>query len=136
MKKLMSAIALLSISTTSFAAVYSSSDVKNRCTLYRVVNPSTTLQAQPNETLEFKKDVYGFSLQDLSIDFDNREAKAVLMMHVALGFNRPLLSSEAVIAAENKNFTSLINYTNRRINLLQKVCVNRDNEIIYSEADE
>ena len=38
--------------------------------------------------------------------------------------------------AENKNFTSLINYTNRRINLLQKVCINRDNQIVYSEADE
>lgn len=131
MKKLIFTMALLSMSATSFAALYSSTDSQNDCTLYRVVNAKTPIQAKENEVLINKNEIYGLSFQDLSIDFDNREAQVKVIANVVLGANRQVGDSKAIIPAERKDFNALINQVNRKINLLEKVCISADNKIAY-----
>lgn len=51
-----------------------------------------------------------------------------------MGFNRVLTSQKAFIAQQNPNFPFLINELNRKVQLLQKICIAKNNEIIYAES--
>lgn len=122
---------LFVISTSAFSAVYKSYDSKNSCNLYRAGQTEETTP-QKGEQVVLAKNVYGFSFSDLEIDFENREASVHIITNVVLGFNSPLLKSKVTMSADHPNFTALINQLNRKLYLLEKICVSSDNKIIYA----
>lgn len=121
---------LFIVSTSAFSAVFKSYDSKDSCNLYRVAGSEEVPQA--NEVIVSSKNVYGFSFSDLDINFEDREANVQIIINVALGFNTPLLKSKSSISADRADFTSMINRVNRKMNLLENICVSNDDKIVYA----
>lgn len=137
MKKTLLVMGLLALTTTStFASVVKGHDSKRGCTLYRVIHSDSKKQIQENETVFLNKEVYGITFENLAIDFDNREAQVDVVMNVVLGLNRNIAETKSIIPAENTQFTALINQVNRKISLLESVCLNANNEIVYAKTFE
>jgi hypothetical protein len=134
MKFLALSLTALLLTSASFAAVVTSSDNENHCTLYQAVseNENGQIVMQEGQRLLSSKRVYGLSFVDLEIDFDRREARVQTMMNVVLGFNRMLVPQKSVIREDNPQFTFLLNQINRKLALFEKICVSADNEIVYA----
>jgi hypothetical protein len=126
---------LFVISTSAFSAVFKSYDAKHSCDLYRAGTSEET-EPRDGEEVVTTKSVYGFSFSDLEIDFKKREASVQIIKNVALGLNGSLLSSRATIAANHPDFTSLINKVNRKIYLLEKICIGSGDKIVYANERE
>ncbi len=127
---------LLTFSAGTMASVVKSDDLKNGCTLYRVVHAESKKPMKSNETVFYSKEVYGLAFKNLDVNFDNREAEVDVVMSIVLGFNRNLTATKPKISADNAQFKALINQVNRTVHLLESVCINSNNEIIYVKAQE
>lgn len=127
------ALALLFASSTSFASVIKNYDHKNSCNLYRVLRGDEKANYKPatGDEVVVTKDVYGLATRDLEINFNNRNASAIVMINIALGMNRQLVSFSPKIESDHKDFAKYINQLNRKATLIQKICINRDNTIVY-----
>lgn len=136
MKNSITALLLL-LSTTTFqarAALVKSFDQENQCNLYR-----TTSEEKPKletESQVLDKEIYGIGLSELEIDFENKSAKVLPTANVVLGINRTFLNQKAVISSNNPNFNFFINQVNRKIFLLESVCISDQNELIYGSQFE
>lgn len=126
---------LLTLSSAAFTSVVKSYDQNKSCTLYRVIN-ETTKPKQTNESVVYAKEVYGLALEDLEIDFDNREAKVQVIMNIVMGVNRVVVTGKSSIEETNPQFNYLINQVNRKLSLLEKVCLSGDNKIVYAKKME
>jgi hypothetical protein len=126
------------ISTASFAAVVKTRDADTGCTLYKVVpaDDNGKVKVKAGEVVVSIKDAYGLSFQDMEINFDSREVLVQPTINIVLGLNRPLIGKKAIISADNKDFTYLINQLNRKVNLFEKVCITSDNKIAYAKMFE
>lgn len=126
-------IGLLSLSVTAQSAVVKSYDTVHGCNLYRVVETDNENQLKINsdDVVIYPKAVYGLSLSELEIDFNNREAKAQIYMNVVLGLNRTLVSKKSVVEADNEQFNLIINQVNRKLYLMEKICLTSENKISY-----
>lgn len=124
---------LLTLSSTAFTSVVKSYDQAKSCNLYRVVN-ETTKPKQTNESVVYAKEVYGLALEDLEVDFDNREAKAQVIMNIVMGVNRVIVAGKSSMEETNPQFNFLINQVNRKLSLLEKICLSGDNKIIYAKS--
>jgi hypothetical protein len=125
---------LLAISTTAFSSVARSYDSEHGCTLYRSVQDTDEAPGKlnPGEVIFVNKHVYGMSLSNLEINFDAREAKADINVNVIFGINQKLLADKSSITEENPHFTNIINQLNRKVDLMEKVCLSSDNKIVYT----
>lgn len=118
------------------ATVVKGQDTKKGCTLYRVVHSDSKKPMTSEETVFLNKEVYGITFENLEIDFDNREARVDIVMNVVMGLNRKVSETKSAILADNAQFNTLINQLNRKISLLESVCLNANNEIVYAKAVE
>lgn len=123
---------LFVVSTSAFSAIFKSYDSKESCNLYRVASSEEVPQA--NEVIVSSKKVYGFSFSDLDINFEDRKANVQIIINVAMGFNTPLLKEKSSISADRADFTSMINRVNRKMNLLENICISSDNNIVYANS--
>ncbi|MBC7429020.1 MAG: hypothetical protein H7336_10435 [Bacteriovorax sp.] len=128
-------IGLLTLSSTAFSSVVKSYDSAKSCNLYRVVS-ETSKAKQNNETVIFDKAVYGLALEDLDVDFDNHQAKAQVIMNIIMGFNRPVVEGQLAIEEGNPQFKMLINQVNRKLSMLERVCISADKRIVYGKVME
>ena len=133
MKTLLAMGLLLTLSTPAFAAVVKTYDAEQSCDLYKVENVEST---KLTGTVVFPKAVYGPTFENLEVNFENREAKVQVTMNIVMGINRPLMKDKLSISADNVNFTSLINQVNRKVFLLEKICISSDNKIVYAKQFE
>lgn len=127
---------LLTLSTTAFSSVVKSYDAKNGCTLYRVIHKDSKEQIKSFERTYSNKEVYGFTFENMEVDFDRREVRVDPMINIVLGLNQSLRTSKSAIAESNADFTFLINQVNRKLILLEKVCISDENKIIYAKQFE
>lgn len=127
---------LLTLSTSAFSSVVKSYDAKKSCTLYRVIHSDSKEQKKSNESMYLNKEIYGFTFENMEIDFDRREVKVDPMMNVVLGLNQSLRTSKSTILESNPNFNNLINQLNRKLFLLERICISDDNQIIYAKQFE
>ncbi len=125
---------LMTLSFSLQAKVVSMKDNDNKCTLYRVTTEETP--ALDEEIIISDKDAYGFTFQDMEVQFKNQTVTVQPMINVVLGFNRALTNSKSIIKASNPEFKFLVNQLNRKIYALEKVCINKNNEIIYAKQFE
>lgn len=121
---------LFVVSTSAFSAIFKSYDSKESCDLYRVASSEEV--PQTNEVIVSSKKAYGFSFSDLDINFEDRKANVQIIINVAMGFNTPLLKLKSSISADRADFTSMINRVNRKMNLLENICVSSENKIVYA----
>ncbi len=113
-------------------------DHSQNCTRYKRINHIRNSngdyvlerEVKPSEEVISKKDIYGFGLKDLSIDFDNREVLVNVDQKVIMGFNRNLTKSKIKISAEHPKFKELINELNYDVLLLDEVCINLAGELV------
>lgn len=141
MKKTLTLFTTLLLSTQVLSAVSLQYDERNKCDLYTIIKVSTDSKGQrvyehdfaPNEEIINARIHHGMTLQDLEIDFINKEASFEIIGQVTLGFNRNLLGQDirATISADNSQFNEAINLVNRRILNFTQVCVDRDYRIQY-----
>jgi hypothetical protein len=128
---------LLLIATTTFyakAALVKSLDKENQCQLFRV-----TTEEKPRlktESLVIDKEIYGIGLSELEIDFENKIAAVLPTANVVMGLNRTFLNQKAIISSSNSNFNFFINQVNRKIILLETICITDQNELIYGSQFE
>ncbi len=127
---------LLTLSTSAFSSVVKSYDAKKGCTLYRVIHSDTKEKIKSSEKTYLDKEVYGFTFENMEVDFDGREVKVDPMINVVLGLNQSLRTSKSAIAEDNPNFSFLVNQLNRKLILLEKVCISDDNKIVYARQFE
>lgn len=132
MAKTLFSTLLLCFTFAAHSAVVSSKDQQNNCTLFRVT--TETSARENNETIILDRDVYGISLIDLDIDFNNREAQVQLTASVVMGLNRSL--GRVRIPENHPDFKLLVNQVNRKIFLLERACVDRNNVLVYAKAFE
>lgn len=127
-------VCLFLMVSTSFAAVVKSTDAENNCTLFEVIpnDENGGFEMKPGQRLVSARSVYGLSLIEMEINFDDRSVMVWPTMNIVLGLNRPLLLTKAIIREANPNFTFLVNQLNRKINLFEKMCINDANEIMYA----
>lgn len=117
------------ISSSAFSAVVRSKDYSKNCVLYRVTTEKAPKQAR--ETVIIEKEAYGLSTEDMEVDFDAREVKVNLTANIVFGFNR-VLATKARILEGNTDFKNLTNQLNRKVMLLERACVDSQNEIVYA----
>lgn len=138
MKKSLLLLACVTLFTSSsFASVVKGHDVENMCVLYRVAQADSNgqIKLNPNEVIISAKEVYGFSFQEMEINFDNREVLIQVTMNIVMGINRPLLENKTIISSEHQDFNFLLNQLNRKVSLFEKICIN-DGKIIYAKPFE
>lgn len=111
------------------AGVVKSDDKTHNCTLYRATDKSNP--AQPNESEVVKNEAYGFSVQNLEIDFPQKIATVDLLINITLGFDRKLNQQKLIVSPDNPQFTFIINQLNRVLFLFDSVCISSRNELIY-----
>lgn len=121
------------LSSSLYASVVKGLDTQNSCDLYRVIKPDTILKKTTNEEVIFAKEVYGLSIQDLEINFDNREVSVQPKINVLLGLNRNLTEDKMIISSNHENFNFLINQINRKIYLFEKICI-KDGKLVYASG--
>jgi hypothetical protein len=127
------------ISASAYSAIIKSQDSKSSCALYRVIDNNadgSPPQLKAGESLAFSKRLYGMTLKNMDISFDNREVKVDLELSVILGANRNLMSKKLIIDEKNPNFKALINHLNRKVSEFQSVCISSGNEIVYARLRE
>ena len=78
---------LLTLSSTAFSSVVKKYDSSKGCKLYRIVSDKTKAK-QAGESVVFEKAVYGITIEDLDVDFENREVKVQVVMNIVMGLNR------------------------------------------------
>jgi len=120
---------LFLISHWALASVAESIDSEKGCTLYRATSEATPISG--SESIFSSKEVYGFSFQNLEIDFNSKSVSVEPIMHVVLGFNKNLLGKRVRLNPKNPQFNFMINQLNRRILLLETICVNSKSEVVY-----
>ncbi len=124
-------VILLTISTSSYSAVVKSKDAERTCSLYRVTTETTPINQ--GEITIFSKDVYGLSFKNMEVDFENKKVFVDPMINVIMGINRTLETGRVFISASNPDFTFLINQLNRKLYILEQVCINENHELIYAK---
>ncbi len=122
------------LSLNANASLVQSKDRENKCTLYRTTSEQAPIKE--DETVILEKEAYGITLVNLEIDFAHKTALVQPEVSVVLGLNRKLTESKSKIKADNPNFTFLINQLNRRVLLFEKICISKNNEIVYGNAFE
>lgn len=127
-------IFLTILSINANAALVQSVDKTNKCTLYRTTSEQAPIKE--DETVILEKEAYGITLVNLEIDFANKSALVQPEVSIVLGLNRKLTENKSKIKADNPNFTFLINQLNRRVLLLEKICISKNNEIVYGNPFE
>lgn len=140
MKKFFIALFLFVISHMGVkAAVYKSIDSQMDCIRYEVISKikgEDGISRYERETLEgeellSEESLYGLTVQDVDIDFDNREANFIIVKNVILGFNNSFFEDgrRNSIDSEHKDFKEMINQVNKKVRLIKSVCINTDNII-------
>lgn len=128
MKKTILSIFLgISLISSANAAVVSSYDMNKSCTLYR-----TTTETKPilsHESMVLNKNVYGLSLQNMDIDFLKKEVRFDLMGLVVMGINKRITNESISIDEKNPDFKVFTNQLNRKIQLLESVCLDGTNQV-------
>lgn len=135
MKKSLLLLAWVTLFTSSsFASVVKGHDEENMCVLYRVAQADINgqIKLNPNEVIISAKEVYGFSFQEMEIDFDRREVLVQVTMNIVMGINRPLLGSKTTLSSDHQDFNFLVNQLNRKVSLFEKICIN-DGKVIYAK---
>ncbi len=129
--KLSALILTLILSSSAMGSIVRGYDKKEQCDLYRLT--SEKAPRLPNESIITDKDSYGLSTIDMEVDFDEREVRVQLMANVVLGFNKVLTGSKVRILESNPEFKMLVNQLNKKILLLEKACVDKNNVLIYAK---
>jgi hypothetical protein len=70
------------------------------------------------------------------IDFEAHEAKVNVVMNIVMGFNLPLVEGKTSIDEKNSQIKMLTNQLNRKLSLLENICITKDNRIIYGKVME
>lgn len=125
---------LLTLSTSAFSSVVKSYDSKKGCNLYSVVS-DTKKAKQAGETVVYDKAVYGLAIEDMDVDFDNREVTVQVVMNIVMGINRNI-GTKSIIEESNPQFKMLVNQVNRKISMFEKVCISQDARLIYAKIME
>lgn len=127
------AILCLIFAFNTQASLVQGFDKKNNCTLYRVVNSDSKIQQQNDEVVIIEKDLYGITVQNLSIDFTKKEASLQVVANVIFGLNRPLFKDKSRIEESNPYFNFILNQLNRKLDILEEICISKDNRIIHAK---
>lgn len=144
MKSLLPALALMiGLMSNAQAMITTQLDSLNQCTIFSVVNyvrnsaGELVLSRELNEGEEVidQRTHYGLELKNLEIDFENREARFEILSQVTFGRNRSILGDEqkASISVQNKQFDMIVNQVNRKLFVMNSICIDRDNQVIYAK---
>lgn len=128
MKKsiLLLAISLSAMASTD-AAIVSSFDMNKGCTQYRTTTETKPILA--HESMVLNKNVYGLSLQNMEIDFNQKSVNFDLMALVVMGINKRITNDSITITEKNPEFKVFTNQLNRKIQLLETVCLDGANQV-------
>lgn len=139
-RSLILALFLFSICQTTSAAIFKSYNDKKSCTEYSVVNKIKTesgeyiYQREPRENEEVitDKTIYGLSLKNITVNFNQRTASFDLIKNVTLGLNRPLftMGTRVKVQSSNKEFNKIINRVNKKLHLITSICLDENQNII------
>lgn len=132
------ALVALTFGSNVRSEVVKEMDHSKSCTRYKRINHVRNSngdyvlerEVKPTEEVVSKKDIYGFGLKDLEIDFDNREVSLNIDQKIIMGFNRNLTKKKVKLAAEHPRFKEIINELNYDVLLLDEVCINSSGELI------
>lgn len=126
-------INLLTLGTLN-AAVIKSFNQSRECTRFSIKDerPGEGLKLESNESIHIKGPVYGFTLQDLSVDFDNRWASAKVII-LKYGANK-VLNKSITIKKINPQFNAAINQVNKKILTMHEICIDNNGELIDFKA--
>lgn len=128
----------LTSGTKARSEVVKEADHSQNCTRYKRINHVRNSNGdyvlerdiKPSEEVISKKDIYGFGLKDLSINFDNREVSLNIDQKIIMGLNRNLTKKEVKLSADHPRFKELINELNYDVLLFDEVCINSAGELV------
>jgi hypothetical protein len=129
-KNLLISLGVILLSLNSLAEVVTSLDPENSCTVFRV--PRENKPIQSGESVLIQKPVYGLSLKNAKVDFENNLVEVDVLVRIVMGFNFNLTQKPVIIKPENKNFDFLVNQLNRTVFLFEKVCISNSNELLWA----
>jgi hypothetical protein len=132
--KIITFLLCLTFSSIGFSAIVKSLDVDQSCTIYRVSTAETPIAN--NEVIVSDREVYGLTLTNMEINFETKQVLVDPTMVVVLGLNRSLLNQKVFISNENPDFNFLINQLNRKLFVLEKMCISDNNELVYASMFE
>jgi hypothetical protein len=125
----------LILSASSFAAIVKSADKENNCTLYQVVaaDENGNIHLEENQTIALSQDVYGMSFKNMEVDFDKKIVKVDAVANIILGFNKLVVPNKVILSPKNDQFNFLINQLNRKLFVFEKMCITKQNEVLYAK---
>lgn len=118
----------LILAGTVKAAVVVSYDQDKKCQNFRVTSEEKPIKQ--TEVIVIGKEVYGFSTQNQEIDFEQKEVKVDVMALVVLGLNKKVTATKVSINENHPDFSIFINQLNRKIFLLEEICISKKSEVI------
>lgn len=144
MKTLLPLIALsFGLFSSAQAMITQQADTQNNCELYSVVNYERNAageyvlsrELREGERVVDERTHYGLELKNLTIDFDRRSASFEVLSQVAFGRNRSLVGEDqkVSVSADNEQFDMLVNQVNRKLFVMNSICIDRDQQVIYAE---
>jgi len=120
----------LMFSASSHATLVASYDVANKCNIYRV--KAEDMPFIGPEVVVVNRNVYGLSLENMDVDFDNRRVTVDAIVSIPFWFDRSVVSGRVWISPENPQFKFLLNQLNRKIVQFERMCITTKNELIYA----
>lgn len=119
----------------SHAEVYQLFDYEKNCNRFLIPpNAEKTQQLRSQgATLINKNIVYGFSLENLKIDFNKKEIRLDVKQRIALARNKPLLQNVKVSESLQK-IEYYSNMLNHDFLLIQNICIREDGEITEAKS--
>ena len=118
----------LILASTVRAAVVVSYHSQNKCHNYRVTSEARPITS--NESMILNKEVYGLATQNQEIDFLNQKVHVDLMALVVMGFNKKVTAEKISISSTHQDFNVFTNLLNRKLYLLEEVCLTKNNEVV------
>jgi hypothetical protein len=123
-------LSFIFMTSHSLASVVTSQDTAAECTIYRTTSPEAPAQVGEQEV--DPREVYGFSLINMTVDFDAKLVRVDMLKRVVLGFDRVMNEKPLTIKQGNPNFLFLINHLNRDLHIFEKFCLTADHELAWA----
>lgn len=120
----MKLLLVLLITCSSFAGLRKIE--KESCTEYKVDNEIT--KATQGKNIISKKNLYGLFINNMRVNFDDRNVSFDLNQAVVLGFDTKLI--KITVDESHKKFEEFTNLLQKDLYLFSSICVDRDANLV------
>jgi len=122
--------ALFIFASYANAAIVKKFDESSECTRFSLRHAPNggKIKLEAGEKLHMKGTIYGFTLRDPKVDFEDRSV-SVRAEILKFGLNRDL-KKNLILRSDKVDLDKALNQVNRKVSTIDEVCISSDGELV------